>query len=373
MDRDDVRDLEIQALRDRLSRLSEASLRINESLNFDTVLQRVIDSARVLTGADFGVITALHEAVELPSELPPDWDLTSNTTRGCAPLVAFFGSGVTDEQCHRMRDMPERMRLFDYLRQLPGPLRISDLASYTMSLGMDEFSALPVGPFLAAPLRHQGEDVGNIFLARQRGTGEFIQEDEDTLVTFASQAGMVIANARQHRDERLARADLEILINTSPVGVAVFDARTGAPVSVNREARRIVDGLLNPDQSAEQLLEVVTVHRADGRVVSLQEFPFAETVRIGETLRAEEITLSVPDGRSVTTLVNATPIRADDGEVETVVVTLQDMTAMEETGTAAGRVSGDGEPRTAHPADLGQGLHRYPAGPSRHRSNLARR
>ena len=330
MTRDDPRDLEIRALRDRLSRLSEASLRINESLEFDSVLKEVVDTARALTGAHYGVITALHEAVELPSKLPPDWDLTSNTTRGCAPLVAFFGSGLTPEQLHRMREMPERLRLFDYLRQLPGPLRHADLASHTMSLGMAEFSALPVGPFMAAPLRHQGEGVGNIFLAKERGTGEFGQEDEDTLVMFASQAAPVISNARRYREERLARADLETVINTSPVGMAVFDARTGAPVSVNREAKRIVDGLLKPDQSAELLLEVVTVRRADGRVVSLQEFPFAETLQAGETLRAEEITLSVPDGRSVTTLVNATPIHAEDGQVESVVVTLQDLTPLQE-------------------------------------------
>ena len=45
---------ENQALRERLSRLSQASLRINESLDFDTVLQEVVDSARTLTGARYG-------------------------------------------------------------------------------------------------------------------------------------------------------------------------------------------------------------------------------------------------------------------------------------------------------------------------------
>ena len=50
---------DIAALRDRLSRLSEASLRINESLDFDTVLQWVLDSARSLTAARYGVITLL--------------------------------------------------------------------------------------------------------------------------------------------------------------------------------------------------------------------------------------------------------------------------------------------------------------------------
>ena len=47
---------------------------------------------------------------------------------------------------------------------------------------------------------------------------------------------------------------LETLIDTSPVGVVVLDAVTGAPKSFNREARRIVDTLRNPEQSPEQLL-----------------------------------------------------------------------------------------------------------------------
>ena len=40
--------------------------------------------------------------------------------------------------------------------------------------------------------------------------------------------------------------------------------------------------------------------------------------------------MRVPDGRSVTALLNATPIRSEDGEVESFVVTLQDMTPLEE-------------------------------------------
>ncbi len=42
----DRRDRDLRALRQRLSRLSAASLRINESLDFDTVRQDVLDSAR---------------------------------------------------------------------------------------------------------------------------------------------------------------------------------------------------------------------------------------------------------------------------------------------------------------------------------------
>ena len=56
----------------------------------------------------------------------------------------------------------------------------------------------------------------------------------------------------------------------------------------------------------------------------------AELFSAGETVRAEEIVLEVPDGRRVTVLLNATPIVGDEGEVESVVVTMQDMADVEE-------------------------------------------
>ncbi|MYJ70015.1 MAG: response regulator, partial [Gemmatimonadetes bacterium] len=147
---------------------------------------------------------------------------------------------------------------------------------------------------------------------------------------FAAQAATAIANARAHREERRARADLETLIETSPVGVVVFDGQSGEPVSFNKEARRIVDGLRIPGRTTAQLLELVTCGRADGRDVALAEFPLAALLSEGETVRAEEMTLSVPDGRSVTTLVNSTPILADDGSVMSVVATLQNLRPLEE-------------------------------------------
>ena len=313
MNQSDERDREIEALRDRLSRLSEASLRINESLDLDTVLQGVLDSARSLTDARYGVITLLDDSGRIQD---------------------FLSSGMTTEEAGQLWDLPDGMRLFEYLNGISEPLRLPDLLGHIRSLGLPDLRPpLPVGPavsFLAAPVLHRDERVGNIYVAEKESSEEFTREDEDTLVTFASQAALVIANARRHREEQRARADLETLINTSPVGVVVFDARTGAPVSFNREARRIVDGLRMPDQPPEQLLEVVTVRRADGREVSLLELPLAQALNTGETVRAEEIVIQVPDGRSVTALLNATPIRSDEGEVESFVVTLQDMTPMEE-------------------------------------------
>ena len=314
MDRLDQLERENAALRDRLSRLGEASLSINESLDLDAVLQGALDSARSLTGARYGVMTLLDDAGQIQD---------------------FLSSAMTAEEARRIWDTPGGLRIFEYLNGLQEPLRIPDLLGLLSSLGLPEFqppaSVGRVLSFLAAPVFHRGERVGNIFVADREEGDEFTSEDESTLVMFASQAALVIANARRYREEQRARAGLETLINTSPVGVVVFNSRAENPVSYNREARRIVDALRDPDQSPEQLLEVITLRRGDGRRVSLAELPLVRALSEAETVRAEDIVLEVADGRSVPVLINATPIRDEGGEVESFVVTLQDMTRVDET------------------------------------------
>ncbi len=130
--------------------------------------------------------------------------------------------------------------------------------------------------------------------------------------------------------EQPPRVDLETLINTTPVGVVVFDAGTGAPLYVNRETRRMLEVLREPGAELERLLDALSYRRADGREVSLAEVPLARVLGAAVTVRAEEVVVTVPDGRSVTVLVNATPVYAADGAVATVVVTLQDLTPLEE-------------------------------------------
>ena len=302
---------ENQALRVRLSQLAQASLRINESLDFDTVLQGVLDSACSLTGARYGVLTLMDDSKQIQNSL-------------------VFG--LTPEETQELWDVLGGTAFCEYLTQMPGPLRLRDLQQHLGSLGLPEFrppmATSPEMSFMAAPTRDLGETVGVIYVSEKEP--EFTSEDEETLFMFASQAALVIANARRYRDEQRARVDLETLINTSPVGVVVFDAGTARMVSINREARRITGHLKTPDRNLEELLEVLTFRRADGREISQDEFPLARALRAGETVRAEEIVIQVPDGRSITTLVNATPIHAADGDVESVLVTLQDLAPLEE-------------------------------------------
>ena len=147
---------------------------------------------------------------------------------------------------------------------------------------------------------------------------------------FAAQAAAAVANARIHMDEHRARAHLEALIETSPVGVSVFDAKTGRLLSVNQEGARIVKGLTAPGQELDSVLKELTMHRQDGSVTALDELPLAAALSGGETVRAEEIVLTARDGRSVAMLVNATPVLDEDGALASVTVTMQDLAPLQE-------------------------------------------
>ena len=297
----------MKSSQNRISQLIAAILRISGSLDIDTVLREVVDSACALTSASRGGIVTVDPAGQVQD---------------------LIISGITADEHRRLTEWPDGPRLFEHLRDLPGPLRLHDLPAYLRSLGISA-ELLPTKVLLWTPVRHRGVHVGNFFLGDKEGERRFTIQDEEVLRLFASQAATAIANARTHRDEQRARADLEALIETSPVGVLVVNARTGEAVSLNQEARRIVEDLRSPGRPTEELLKVATCRRADGRVIALDELPLARQLETPETVRAEEIVLSVPDGRSVRTLINATPIHSADG-VESLVVTMQDLAPLEE-------------------------------------------
>ncbi len=297
----------IESLRTRLSKLSEASLRVSETLDVNTVLKEVIDNARDLTGARYGAL------------------LTYDQSGG---IQDFITSGLSAEEAERLKVLPKGLGLLGYMNEIREPLRLADISSHPSSVGFPEGHP-PMKTFLGMPIRHRGEHVGNIYLTEKEGGRDFASEDQDVLVMFASQAGAAIFNARRYREEQQAKADLEALVNISPVGVLVFDAETGDLVSANDETRRIVGKVHAPGRSLSELLEVMSLRRPDGSDIPVDQLPTTKALRRGESVVAEEVVIHLQDGRTITTLVNARPIRRDGGIVS-VVATIQDITPLEE-------------------------------------------
>ena len=296
--------------RGRLSELSEAGLRISESLDLDHVLPEVVKSACSLTNARYGVITTFDDY---------------------ARFEDLYTFGFTSEESRLIADMPGGWEICQYLSGLPEPLRVPDISVHFRSPCMPDLQ-LPVriSAFLSVPIEYRGLTVGGLFLGRDDADGEFTPEDEDVLVRFASLAALVISNARMYRREWKARADLEALIDTSPIGVIVFDAETKNVVSLNQETGRILGDPRMPVSSANRLISSLNLHLSDGRKLFLGEYPLVEALSTGKPLRALEVVIEVPDVHKITTLVNTTPIHSETDKVTSVVVTLQDLTPLKE-------------------------------------------
>lgn len=284
--------------RERLSELSAAILRMSASLEVESVLQETVDGACLLTDARHGVITTVDDSGQ-----PRD----------------FVTSGISDDVRNVMLAWSDGPRLFEILRDIDEPLTHPSLPRYVDSLGL---SPLPidVGTFQLTPLRHRGALVGGFFMVAKRG--EFSSADSEVLVLLASQAAAAIENARIYRDVKRARADLETLVETSPVGVVVLDVETGTPTSVNATANRIVADLDAPTIDADYL-KTTKCRCSDGRTFTMEELSRANL------MRAEEVEISNAAGKSVRTLLNVTPILSLDGVAHTVVVTMQDLAPFE--------------------------------------------
>ena len=295
-----------ESLGARLSELVPAILRISEDLDVGVVLQEVVDGARSLTGARYAAITTLDDSGELQDLLI---------------------SGITAEEQRDLLSYSQGADLLGYLSGLEQPLRTSDFVTHLAAAGFEGFGR-PMKAFMGAQIRVPGRHVGTIYIGDTEEGRRFTRGDEEILGIFANQAALAITNARRYREEQRAKADLEALVDTSPVGVLVCDAQTLRPMAVNREARRIFG--IPRDDDPDPLLRKVIFRTMDGSVVPGEYLSVVRSARAGETMRAKELVIERPDGDLVSTLVNATPIRSEDGEIVSIVATLQDITPLEE-------------------------------------------
>ena len=260
---------------DRLSSMWQSCLSITSKLDMDEILQTVVDESRRLTGAGYAALR-VNGIPGVSREL---------VTSGVAPEPPAGGSA-------------------DPALQSPDVLEIS--------------------------VEHQGESLGTIHLAGKDAGAAFGAEDRQTLAMVAGHAAVVIANARIYREEQRAKANLDALVNISPVGVVVFDGHTADVISVNEETTRILGGVQIKGMPPERLLELMTFRRPDGRNFHFEDLPLVRVMKHGETVRAEEVVVQMENGYSVTTLVNARPIYSDDGEMVSVIATIQDISPLEE-------------------------------------------
>ena len=105
---------DIGVLRKHVAALNGAILRVNAALDVATVLREIVDSTRALTASRYGAITTVDESGQVQ-------DLVS--------------SGFSAEQHEAFVAWRDGPKLWAHFRDLPGPLRLTDLPAFVSALG----------------------------------------------------------------------------------------------------------------------------------------------------------------------------------------------------------------------------------------------
>ncbi len=167
---DRLQDLATQG---RLRALLRANQAIIGHLDLPVVLERIVEVAVELVGAQYGALGVVS----------PD-----------GTLEQFINVGMTPEQVKLIGHLPEGHGLLGALIDDPHPIRVPTLSEHPRSVGFPAHHP-PMASFLGVPIRVRDEVYGNLYLSNQ-ASGEFSEDDEQLVVALAATAGIAIENAR---------------------------------------------------------------------------------------------------------------------------------------------------------------------------------
>lgn len=178
----------------------------------DVLLERVLITARELTGARYAALGILNEER--------------------TQLEQFLTSGVAESERHAIGDLPRGRGVLGVLIEDPRPLRLADVALHPSSYGCP-LGHPAIRTFLGVPILVGGRAWGNLYLAEKQ-SGEFSERDEQAAVILAESAAMAIDNAQIFQTIERHRREL----NETLMATVFPRART---VSRSRAHRRSAD------------------------------------------------------------------------------------------------------------------------------------
>jgi signal transduction histidine kinase len=167
-------------------------------LDLDVVLDRVLESARKLTGARYAALGVLNE---------------SRTE-----LARFVTAGIEESAHAEIGELPRGRGVLGELIERPAALRLTDVGAHPRSFGFP-VGHPPMRTFLGVPIPIGGGVFGNLYLTEKAAGEEFTAADEEAVTLLAELAGVAIDHARRYAGARQRRDELERT-------VAALDATT---------------------------------------------------------------------------------------------------------------------------------------------------
>lgn len=160
---------------DRLRQLLDVGRSLTSELDLDVLLDRVLQTARELCGAQYAALGVLDDQRR---------ELAQFITAGEDPAIhAAIG------------DLPRGRGILGLLIDRPVPLRLHDVSDHPRSFGFPPGHP-PMRSFLGAPIVVRGEAWGNLYLTEKQGAQDFDDDDLEAIVVLAEWAAIAIDNAR---------------------------------------------------------------------------------------------------------------------------------------------------------------------------------
>jgi two-component system, NarL family, sensor histidine kinase DevS len=200
------------AAQDPMRALVEAGIALSSELSLDAVLQKLIETAATLTGAKYAALGVV--------------DPTG--TR----LERFLTTGVDAETHAAIGDLPSGRGILGVLIRDTVPLRLHDLSEDPRSVGFPPGHP-PMRSFLGVPVALRGIAYGNLYLT-EKESGDFTEEDEESVMLLASQAAVAIENARLYESATRWSTQLESLNEVAAALVSELELGPLLQIVANR-------------------------------------------------------------------------------------------------------------------------------------------
>ena len=261
----------------RLERLIEAGRTLVSMLDLESLLERLLHTARELTGARYAALGILDEQRQ--------------------SLERFLTVGIDDQTRGRIGDLPRGRGVLGELIRDARPLRVPDVGAHPASYGFPPGHP-PMHTFLGVPIVIRGQAFGNLYLTEKERGQEFDQADEDSVVILADWAAIAIENARLYQSVEARREELEAAVRRLRAATEIMRALDGE-TDVERVLELVVKrarALVNARWAAILLVEGagLTVHETAGdldRSLVGTRVPMEGSVsgQVLKSLRAERI------------------------------------------------------------------------------------
>jgi PAS domain S-box-containing protein len=175
---------------------------------------------------------------------------------------------------------------------------------------------------LGVPIVADDETVAVLMFGMSE-TREVDEQLVDVVSSVAADLGHLVLRRRAEQTIERERDLIERILEASPVGIQVLDDE-GEITRMNERVREILE--IPADRADQYTPDDRAVYDGDGNPVDPEEHPFARALETGQPVFDWEAVVELPEAGQRWLSVNAAPVLDDDGNVERVVTTGEDIT-----------------------------------------------